>query len=219
VELVRLVLFAGMQVAVAQLQTGAQPREPREVALEYLRSHRAEVGLSEEDLADVIAIGQNVVRSSGVTNVHLRQRYHGVGIIGAEMNVIVTSDGRVLNTGGSFIKGLAGAVNEPQRRISAVDAARAAASSLGLVLREPFKVLQEQSGASAKTTLSPGGIASESIPAHLAYQRVAPARARLAWVLEIERPDGRHWWVMTIDAENGDVLDKSDRVLEGGSPS
>jgi Zn-dependent metalloprotease len=175
------------------------------------------MGLSEGDLTDVIAIGQNVVQASGVTNVHLRQRHQGLEIMGAEMNVIVTRDGGVLKTGGSFIKGVAAAVNEPQRRMSAVDAARAAASSLGLELHEPFKVLEEQSGPSAKTTLSTGGIASQSIPVHLVYQRVAPARARLAWVLEIERPDGRHWWVMTMDAETGEVLDKSDRVLEGGS--
>lgn len=177
------------------------------------------MGLSDEDLADVVVTGENVVQSSGVTNVHLRQRYLGVEIVGAEMNVIVTKDGGVLNTGGSFIKGLAVAVNEPRRRISAVDAARAAASSLGLEVREPFTVFEEQSGPPAKTTLSSGGIATGSIPVHLVYQRVGPDRVRLAWVLEIERPDGRHWWVMTIDAETGEVLDKSDRVLEGRSSS
>jgi extracellular elastinolytic metalloproteinase len=213
--------LAGLLAACAPVPgpvvDGDMTQDPRAIAIEYLRQHAEPMGLSQADLADLVAIGQNVVRPSGVTNVHLRQRYKGIEVAGAEVNVLVAKDGRVLNTGGSFISNLASAVNEPAHRISAADAVRAAAKALGLQLREPIDVIEEKGGPAAATTLGPGGIASASIPAHLVFHRTGPDRARLAWILEIDRPDGRHWWVMTVDAETGEVLEQADRVLQGGS--
>jgi hypothetical protein len=47
------------------------------------------------------------------------------------------------------------------------------------------------------------------------YQKTDADGVRLAWLVEIDRPDGSHWWVVAVDAETGAILDTADRVVSG----
>jgi extracellular elastinolytic metalloproteinase len=77
---------------------GARARLPAaDVALAYLQSNAAALGLTASDVSDV-AVGDSVLSAhAGVTHVYLRQRAGGVPVAGGIVNVNVAPDGRVLS--------------------------------------------------------------------------------------------------------------------------
>jgi Zn-dependent metalloprotease len=179
-------------VCVLAVSGGRAERSAREIALQHVREHRAEQGLSLEDLADVIVTSESVSEASGVRHVYLRQRHRGIEISGADMTVNITRDGLVMSAVGEFVANAAGAVNRTRPALSARRAARLAATRVGV---DPDSRPREAP--------------------HLVFHRASPESLRLAWVVEFEQIDPPHWWVIAVDAASGDVLDVTDRVVEG----
>lgn len=60
--------------------------------------------------------------------------------------------------------------------------------------------------------LSNGGISQKEIPVKLMYQTVGES-IKLAWNININTLDDKHWWDISIDASNGEILFKNDWVL------
>ena len=160
-------------------------------ALKYLRDRAASLGLTAADVADVMVTSETVSSHSGVTHVYLRQRYRGIEITGADITVNLARDGTMSHTG-LFVPNVAGAVRAQRARLRARQAVERAAGYVDVVL--------------------PAG-ESGTRPAKRVYHRIAPDRLRLAWQVEIETPDSRHHWVVTVDAETGALLEKFDRIV------
>ena len=209
VAIVLLTTCAG----VAQSRT--ELARPRDIALAYLREHRLALGLAPADLDDVIVTGEEISEHTGVAHIRLRQRYRGIEVSGADINVNVAKDGRILGSGGRFISSVAAAVNRPAPTIGPIRAAEAAARHLNLRITKPIAAAGAEKGPAREVTLTDGGISATPIPAKLVFHPSASNRLRLAWRLEIEQPDGEHWWVVSIDAESGELLDKHDLVARG----
>ena len=192
---------------------GPSTGQPVDIALTYLRAQRADFGLTEADLKDVTITSSYTSAHNGVTHVYLRQRYEGIDVYAAEANVNVLRDGSIVSAGSSFFGDLAGAVKTGPPARSAADAALAAARSAGLDVKDSLTVQEVRSGPDQATVLTSGGVSSQPITARLVYQPTGPREVRLAWQIEIEELSGAHWWSMTVDAENGDVLGQDDYVV------
>ena len=197
-----------------QAAQGPSAGLPTDIALAYLRGHRQELGLTEADLQDVIVTSTSTSAYSGVTHVYLRQRYQSIDVYGAEANVNIARDGSVLNAGSSFFAELAQAVRGSTPARGAVEAAAAAARSAGLETQGGIEVQEIRGGPAQYTVLTSGGISRTPITARLVYQPVGPREVRLAWHVEIEELSGEHWWSMTVDAENAEVLAQDDYVVK-----
>jgi extracellular elastinolytic metalloproteinase len=182
-------------------------------ALEYLRAQGEDPGTTARDVADVVVTSQHVSEHTGVRHIYLRQRYHGIEVYGADMNMNIARDGRVIGVGHALVPNLARAVNHPARRCTAIEAVEAAAKHLGLNVTLPLAVLKPAKGPQSETEISDGGISSRPIPARLVYHPTEDRGVRLAWVLDIELPSGDHWWEVVVDAETRTVLKTFDRVL------
>ncbi len=192
--------------------TGPNQGDALDIALTYVRDNARALGLSGDDIRDVVVTDRYTSEHNGVTHVYLRQRYNGIDVFGADINVNVAADGSIINIGNSFVANLAGAVAAQAPARSAVQAVTAAGRHLGLELNQAVEVVAQRGGSAREVVLSDAGMAAQDIPARLVYQPVAPGAVRLAWQLEIEEPDGENWWLMTVDAETGEVLSQLNYV-------
>jgi extracellular elastinolytic metalloproteinase len=189
--------------------TGPSSEEPSAVAVGYLKQHLADHGLQAGDLDDLVAT--KVGSDSGVTYVYLQQRHQGIDVDVAVANGAVTSDGRLIRLDSRFVGGVHAKANTTRPAITRPAAAGAAAQALGLTGTAAFRVVREIGGAAQDAELSSGGISLGTIPVRLVYEPAGGA-LRLAWAVEIQELDARHWWNARVDAVTGELLSKSDYV-------
>ena len=182
-----------------------------QVAIRYVADHREELGLTQADLEDLAVTDAYTSDHTGVSHVYLRQRYKGIEVYGANINVNVASDGKVLSHGSDFVPNLTSLVNRTSPVLDPVAATLAAAAAVELTPTSPLAVLNQGGDVAQKIVLSSGGISLSPISAKLVYQPVEGA-VRLAWEVEIEEVTQRHWWSLRVDAETGALLSKDDFV-------
>lgn len=186
--------------------SGPSAGTPVDIATRYIVQQRQALGLGAADLHEMVLDSAHTSEHNGVTHIYFAQRYQGIQVYGAQINISVAADGSILTIGNSFVPQLARAVNRQAPDRSPAEALERAAKHLGLQMTGPAVVKQERGGPSMEVVLDAAGIARKDVTAKLVYQPVSVTQVRLAWLLEIEERVGADWWHMTIDAENGDVL-------------
>jgi extracellular elastinolytic metalloproteinase len=186
----------------------AAASSPEEVALEHVRTA---LGLGAADVDELEVTDTVPSRHSGVTHVYVRQLHAGLPVHDAVATLNV-KDGRVLHTGSRLLADLDR--NVSGRLVLDAPAAYAAAAR-GLELPAPVgvRVLEGPSGRDRATLLSEGGVSARPVRAHLAHQALQDGTARLVWVLDIELPSAMHWFVASVDAETGALVDHTDLVV------
>ena len=158
-------------------------------------------------------------RKSGVTHIYLRQRFQGIEVVGANLNINIDSEGNVINMGNRFIPNLRAAIKSNAAAISPEQAALAAAGKLKLNVKNPIKIKERKApdakvtAAAKRVVLTDGGISLAPIPAKLVYQPMPDGSVRLAWEVSIYQTDAQHYWNTKVDAATGDVLQQEDQVI------
>ena len=191
---------------------GAQPA-PADIAVNHIRAHAAELGLTASDVADVTVSDQVRSAHNGVTHVYLLQRHRGIAVVNGILNVSVAANGAVLHVGNRFVPNLTAATAGQAAARPATAAAEAAAVHVGLAPTQDIAVVDRPSGSAQRTTMSDGGVSTADIPAELVWQPLDNGTVRLAWSVVIEPAGGEHWWTMTVDAQTGAVLQTLDLVV------
>lgn len=194
------------QAGQVRFVTGPNEGDALDIALDYIRRNRRTLRLTGADINDMLVTDHYVSTHNGVTHIYLRQRYDGIEVFGADININVAPDGSIINMGNSFVPNLPAAVNAQNPGRAATQAVESAARHLGLTLNRPVRVLSQHGGPQREAILSDGGISRQEIPAKLVYQPISSMEVRLAWLLEIEETTNANWWLMTVDAQSGDVL-------------
>jgi extracellular elastinolytic metalloproteinase len=177
--------------------SGRSSAPARSIAMSYVRSHRADLGLSSADLS-TFRFRQDYVDPTGLHNLSWTQSVAGSTVFGNGLLVRITRDGRVLAIQGSPIHGLAAlAANAPRAtRISATAARSAAAHNVKGTLARAT-VAASRTGASARTVWANHDVA----------QRVwflTPQGLRAGWSTYVQTSAGAYQHV--IDAATGRVL-------------
>src|SRR5687767_6904865 len=159
----RRLLITGFAIALVAVSLSSTTRVSEavvsnipaaQIALRYVADHRAELGLSEADLADVVVTDAYTSDHTGVSHVYLRQRFQGIEVYNANINVNVASNGTVLSHGSDFIPNLASAVNRTSPVLDAAAATRAAAASVELTPIAVFNLLEQRGGLAQEAVLS-----------------------------------------------------------------
>ena len=182
-----------------------------DIALQYFREHATDMGLTAGDIADV-GITTSVSAHTGVTHVYLRQRYNGIEVHGADINLNVTAGGLVLGgVGSSFVPDLAAAIENQTPSVPALNALNNALAHVGLTAKsEP--TITEGAG-SYEVTFSEAGVADQPIRAKLVYERLNSGKVVLSWLIDVLEADGPHWWNVSVDAADGSVLERTDLTV------
>ena len=163
-------------------------REPLVRARDFLASHGALLGLSDDErAAPPVAPARAFTDALGVTHVRLAQRHAGLAVLGGDLIVHLDERG-VTGVNGTWIPDLASQVGDLAPRVAA-DAAAATA------LADAAK----DAGAGARVA------AQELAIYRTGLLRGQPGEARLAWSTAVAGAAGaRQVW---IDAHTGAVLD------------
>jgi len=197
----------------SQFLTGPRRGDPLAIALKYLRKHRQELGLSAADIADLTVTDRYVSPHTGVTHLYLRQRYNGIEVFDANLNVNIARNGSIISLHSNFVPNLQAAV-EGQAVRSAEDSVLGVARRLGLKAPPLLEIRELRGGPARGAVFAESGISLEPIRTKLVYQRVAGDRLRLAWEIELYEPSAKHWWNLRADAETGEILARSDYVAD-----
>ncbi len=186
--------------------------DPLDIALNYLRQNHQRLGLTQEDLANMVVKDRYISPHNQVTHIYLRQQLNGIEVFNGDININIDREGRVINLGNRFVPQLSRAVNSKSPRLTPVTAVKQAARHLNLAVTQSLVVRRSLGGASQETVLSNGGISREDIPVRLMYQPGTQSGVRLAWNLSLRLQNNRDWWNMTIDAVTGEVLHQNNWI-------
>ncbi|MEE8522785.1 MAG: M36 family metallopeptidase, partial [Thermoanaerobaculia bacterium] len=225
-EKTTLVLLIGVLAFVWAFPLGAGPNgrpvesltsvpstaPPLEIALSYIRQIPEKGALTDDDVADLVVKSRYVSSHNQTTHVYLRQRFHGLEVIGSDTNINIAADGRVINIGDRLVPDLKSALDTRAPVLSAAAAVRAAAGHLGLEVRGLLMPLKTLGGAARETRFSGAGLSLEEIPVKLVYYAGGDGRVRLAWDMVIRTVDQKHWWNLWVAAGDGEVLAKADWI-------
>ncbi len=201
------------KAGLIQYLTDAAQGDHLDIALNYLRTRKADWNLSDLDLDSYEVTDRYVSDNNKVTHIYLRQTLNGIAVFNGVSNINVAADGRIINVGNSFVPNLAKVVNTSKPQISAIEAVESAAQSLDLPVTEAIQVLENKGGLANEVTLSSGGVSQDTIPATLMYQPLDGGNVRLAWDIVLRLPGDEHWLDMRVDATTGKVLSTNDWII------
>ncbi len=168
--------------------TGPAAGDAYDIAVQFIREHKATYKLSAADLADLAVMDRYVSKDTGVTHLYIRQRHAGIEVFNADINITVSKDGRIINWGSGFVPNLAAAINAKQPAISAQAAVQSAAQQLGLPLSRTPEPSKPASGNDRSGELTGGSVSHDAIPYKLMYQPVAGGKVQLSWSWSCARP-------------------------------
>ncbi|WP_082017171.1 M36 family metallopeptidase [Hymenobacter sp. DG25B] len=178
-------------------------------ARQYLSSHRAQLGLTEADVAAPAITDTYTDAHNGVSHVYLRQQHLGLEVLGTEMSLHFDGQGEVLTQTGKFVTDLASKAPAPTATVAAPAAMAAAAQVLHLTpTPQPASPAQSRS---TRLTLYDAALSTEEIPTQLAYAVQPDGSVKLVWQLVMHPPKTTHQWSLQVDATTGKVLKRRDR--------
>lgn len=188
---------------------------PLQIGLGHIAENKELYQLNEADVSDYVVSDQYVSKKNGVTHIYLRQRFQGIEVEGAILNINLGPEGNLINMGSRFVPNLQGAVKASVTAITPVQAVGAAAQNLQLPLQEAWQIEAEKSvsGNGREVLVSKGNISLDPIPVKLRYQPLEDGTVRLAWIVSIYETTAQHYWNVAVDAGTGAVLKKEDQVV------
>lgn len=204
---------ASSENTVVGTLTGPAEGDALDIALTYLQANAAALGLEQADLADVVVTDRYVSEHTGVTHIYLRQRFAGIEVFGANFNVNVLPDGRILNIGNRFIPNLAQQIVGRVPALTPAEAVAAAAAHNGLPTPQGLTIEQAFNSSNQTITFSGANISYRPIPVKLWYQPAGKGQIELAWEASIEAVGSADYWQTRVSALDGRFLDQNNLTV------
>jgi extracellular elastinolytic metalloproteinase len=184
--------------------SAAAPGKPMTVAMDFVRKNVAALGLEASDLDGYTVSDVVYSKITGATHIYLQQRYQGIPVYNAQLQVNVNRDGRIISVNNSFMAGL-------QRAAPALKPAKQLPAAVTEALK--FSGMKATaSGIAGTNRVANAGISLEPIAGSLMLLPVRPGEARLVWNFQIHTLDKQHMWDLTVDANTGQVWTRFDWV-------
>ena len=177
--------------------------DPMDIALDYLQQLPQKSLMTGDDFADMKVQDHFTSKHNGITHIYFKQMLNGLEVANGQISINIHRDGRVINMKNGFVADLKARVNAGEPGLSAGEAIRAAAESLGYEIPGLLFPAKSLGGPARETLFSGAGLSLEQIPTKLVYYRLKDGFARLAWDMVIQTVDGKHHTNLFIDAETG----------------
>jgi len=183
--------------------------DPLTIATNYIQAHLPAWGLSESDIAGMTISDHYTDKSTGITRIYFEQRYKGIPVNHAILNVCMTRDNKVYYSTCRFIPNLEEKINAVKPSLNAVQAVNKTALHFGF----SAAALKEKTSARiSQFSFEDPSIAREDITVDLCYLSLQ-GKIFLTWDVFFA-PKGTHdGWNTRIDAITGEVLDQVNRTL------
>ena len=184
---------------------------PMTLAMNFVRNNVAALGLEAADLQGYAVTDVVYSKVTGATHIYLQQRYRGIPVYNAQLQVNVNRDGRIISVNNSFLPGIARAVSSLSPRMQLPAAVGSAAQFSGTPLSAQPKALQAPRGMQVQS-VEHAGISRSPINGKLMLLPIRQGEARLVWNFQIHTLDEEHSWDYTVDADTGQVWTRFDWV-------
>ncbi len=193
--------------------TGASAGKPMDIAMDFVRKNLAALNLGASDLEGYTVSNVVFSKVTGATRIYLQQRYQGIPVYNAQLQVNVNRDGRIISVNNSFMAGLQNAVRSLKPAMKLPAAVGSALKFAGMKMPAPGVVgASSAADVQQRTRVANAGISLQPIDGTLMLLPVRPGEARLVWNFQIHTLDKQHMWDHTVDAETGQVWTRFDWV-------
>jgi extracellular elastinolytic metalloproteinase len=189
----------------------AAPGKPMDIAMDFVKRNLAALNLQPSDLEGYTVSDVVYSKITGATRIYLQQRYQGIPVYNAQLQVNVNRDGRIISVNNSFVAGLQRAVVSVKPGVQLPTAVGAAMKFSGMKMPVPA-TLSAGRDVQQRTRLANAGVSLEPIDGALMLLPVRPGEARLVWNFQIHTLDKQHMWDLTVDANSGQVWTRFDWV-------
>ena len=193
--------------------SGTAAGKPMAIAMDFVRKNLAALNLDASDLEGYSVSDVVFSKVSGATHIYLQQRYQGIPVYNAQLQINVNREGRIISVNNSFMAGLQNAARGLKPGMQLPAAVGQGLKFSGIKAPVPGLV---SAGAKAdvqqRSRVANAGISLEPIDGALMLLPMRPGEARLVWNFQIHTLDKQHMWDMTVDANTGQVWTRFDWV-------
>jgi extracellular elastinolytic metalloproteinase len=193
--------------------TGATSGRPMDLAMAFVRSNVAALGLEPSDLQGYAVSDVVHSRVTGATHIYLQQRHAGIPVYNAQLQINVNRDGRIISVNNSFLPALAQSATALKPRMQLAAAVTAAAKFSGIAVPAQLRALESTAGPQQVTRMSHAGLSLAPINGRLMLLPIRRGEARLVWNFQIHTLDEQHTWDFTVDADTGQVWTRFDGTV------
>ena len=194
----------------------AQSNSPgNDAALQLVNSNRASLGLSIEDLSNVIVSGTYYDNTTGLKMVYLNQVYRGIPLLN-QMLVLAFKEGKLVSQAGKFNHGVEKFTGGKNGifSVSAETAVQAALSDRGLAVTKMAVTLAVKNDG-RYFEFNDMGISRENITAELIWIPIeeevnhvnAVTKIELAWQVKLVPKVTSDYWMISVNATDKRILD------------
>jgi extracellular elastinolytic metalloproteinase len=209
---------------IAQAQNGAAPDKKR--AMDLLRKNLAVTGLNQSTLSDYVVTDAYQDKKSGQFIVYLQQGYLGIPVYN-KIGVFIFKNDTLVEKTPNFISKLSTkAAKKATYGINPIQAVHNAAQHVAIPLAREPRVLQADDVhkrwiySTGNTVIATGisghvgGAIQRTINSDLVWLPVNDgAQVKLSWNVRIGSDDGKQDWFVRVDAQTGEVLEKSSLIV------
>jgi hypothetical protein len=182
-------------------------------ALKMVRSNSMAIGLSENDLQNVIVSNAYVSNPSGIQLVYLQQSYKGLPVFN-QLQVLAFKDGRLASKSGGRIGGIEKKNNNASAApaVSAQNAVRAAINAKKIAVSDPL--IATPTDKINKLDFGKAGIAYENITAELMWVPLEDGKqVRLAWQVYLVPLKSSDYFLIRVDAVTSAIIGETNLTV------
>lgn len=166
--------------------------------------------LSKSDVSNWKLTNHHNSRKGNVGFYYIHQAFNDILVYNA-ISVIAIKDNKGFLTANGFISDLESKIETSTANITAKDAILSAVKNIGA---ENIGVLKELPSKGINNhVFEAKDLSVENITVDLKLYPVNNSTVRAVWDLHIYPLDQKNWWSIRVDAQTGEVLDKTDWVL------
>ena len=164
-------------------------------------------GFSASDVAELEITDSYFSKNTETQHIYVSQSHNGIQIFNAQGNFAI-KDNKVVYFSNNFQANISQRTNSSSPSLDPITAVNQLAAKLDL---NPSG-LEIISSTNQEFVLSNGAISQNEIPVKLMYQPVGE-RIQLVYNININTLDQKHWWDISVDANNADILFKNDWIV------
>lgn len=187
---------------------------PRDIVRGFVVDHAALFEIDPGELDKAQATRDFQTAHNGITHLTFQQQTGGIDLYGCEVLANVTRLGELVNISSSMLPRPVGDFRIPQVTVSALEAIRAGAANIGIVMNSDPAPLGPPAGVTRRQTWknTPDFRADEPMTSELIYFPLTRLDIRPAWSVLIPEHGIGNTYEMMIDATNGQVLRRWNRL-------
>jgi hypothetical protein len=185
--------------------TGPAPgRDAKDIALEFINSHRSIYGIDATDIANLHYVGESVNEVSGLRMALFEQMVNGRQVFQGDCKISIDRDGRVIQSLSNIAPGASTWAPRIDNVISPADALVSAMNSVGVSLDvSTMRIASDNGPLEAKIDTTNQRVRGP-VTGKVVYFPIAPGVFVPAWSLTIFG-DSADWYAL-VDATDGTLL-------------